>query len=455
MKHSNLIIIGSGPGGYRAAVYAAQNGLSVTIIEAAEMGGTCLNHGCIPTKTLCRNAQILDTLKDSSIFGLKGSGYSIDYGAIRQRKEQVICQLRKGIESLMHTPGIDFIHGFASFKDPKTIVVDEELYTADNIIIATGSDSKQLPIDGINLSGVMDSTQFLDIDHIPHRLCIIGAGVIGMEIASIFNSLGSKVTVIEYLKECLPVLDSDIAKRLRQTLSKRGVDFSMQSAVKSINESLSDTYVRQLTVNYDKKGKPMIIDTDIVLVSTGRKPNVDGLNLESAGVTYSAKGIDVNSDFRTNIDGVYAVGDVNGKCMLAHAATFQGIHVINTILGKTDKIDFNIMPSAIFTNPEAASVGLSEEQLKSMNIPFKCFKGFYRSNGKALAINETEGMIKLFYNSSENGRIIGCHAFGAHSSDIVQEIAALINRKTTITELSNIIHIHPTLSEILHDMVMQ
>lgn len=454
MIHSDLIIIGSGPGGYRAAHHAALHGLSVVIIEKAEAGGTCLNRGCIPTKTLCRNAEIVDTLRHANTFGLMGEGYSLDFGRVMERKQEIVGQLRSGVETLMQTPGITLVRGTASFADAHTVAVGNEQYTAENIIIATGSDSKCPPIEGTTLPGVVTSTELLDIDHLPKRLCIIGAGVIGMEFASVFSSFGSNVTVIEFLKECLPVLDSDIAKRLRQTIGKRGVEFYMQSAVKSITQTDTEDRTKQLTVSFEKKGKPVSIDADMVLIATGRKPCTEGLALEQAGIEHSPKGIVVDDDFQTNVSGVYAIGDVNGRCLLAHAATFQGLHVVNRILKRPDDIRFDVMPSAIFTNPEAASVGLSEDQLKAEQRPYECRKGFYRSNGKALAMNETDGMIKLLVDITNDQRIVGCHAFGAHSADMVQEIAALMNNGTTLQQLSNIIHIHPTMSEILHDMAL-
>ena len=454
MIHSDLIIIGSGPGGYRAAHHAALHGLSVVIIEKAEAGGTCLNRGCIPTKTLCRNAEIVDTLRHADTFGLMGEGYSLDFGRVMERKQEIVGQLRSGVETLMQTPGITLVRGTASFADAHTVAVGNEQYTAENIIIATGSDSKCPSIEGTTLPGVVTSTELLDIDHLPKRLCIIGAGVIGMEFASVFSSFGSNVTVIEFLKECLPVLDSDIAKRLRQTIGKRGVEFYMQSAVKSITQTDTEDRTKQLTVSFEKKGKPVSIDADMVLIATGRKPCTEGLALEQVGIEHSPKGIVVDDDFQTNVSGVYAIGDVNGRCLLAHAATFQGLHVVNRILNRPDDIRFDVMPSAIFTNPEAASVGLSEDQLKAEQRAYECRKGFYRSNGKALAMNETDGMIKLLVDTTNDQRIVGCHAFGAHSADMVQEIAALMNSGTTLQQLANIIHIHPTLSEILHDMAL-
>ena len=650
MNNSDLIIIGSGPGGYRAAHFAATNGLSVVIIEAKEAGGTCLNRGCIPTKTLCRNAEVVETVRKAAAFGAEASLGTIDFAKVMERKDQVVSQLRSGIELLMQTPGITFVKGTASFKDAHTVAEGDELYTAKNIIIATGSEAKMPPIEGINVPGVVTSTELLALTTLPRRLCIIGAGVIGMEFASIFSSLGSEVKVIEFLKECLPTLDSDIAKRLRQAISKRGVDFSMQSGVKSIREENAEDGSRQFVVTFEKKGKASEVSADIVLVATGRRAVVEGLDLEAAGiecgrtgivvddnfqtnvegvyaigdvngrcmlahaatfqglhvvrrilgkednirfdimpsaifttpeaasvgksednrkdagteyvcrkgvigmefasifsslgsevkvieflkeclptldsdiakrlrqaiskrgvdfsmqsgvksireenaedgsrqfvVTFEKKGkasevsadivlvatgrravvegldleaagiecgrtgIVVDDNFQTNVEGVYAIGDVNGRCMLAHAATFQGLHVVRRILGKEDNIRFDIMPSAIFTTPEAASVGKSEDNLKDAGTEYVCRKGFYRSNGKALAMDATDGMIKLFV-TPEDGRILGCHAYGAHSSDIIQEVAALMNKDATVSELADIIHTHPTLSEVLHDI---
>ena len=452
MVKTDLIIIGSGPGGYRSACYAAARGLSVTVFESAEAGGTCLNCGCIPTKSLCRNAEVIDTLRDASALGLESLSYNLDFGKIMERKNSVVAQLRNGVETLMRTPGITFVNKKAKLTSGHTVVTDEEEYTAGDIIIATGSHAKIPPIKGAQLQGVVTSTELLDIPSVPKRLCIVGAGVIGMEFASAFSSFGSEVTVVEFMKEALPTLDSDIAKRLRQTIGKRGVTFHMQTAVKEIEEKTDSCGARVLNVITDKKGKTLEVEADTVLIATGRSANTDGLGLDEAGIEYDSKGIHTDDDFATNVPHIYAIGDVNGKCMLAHAATFQGIHVVNHILGTPDGIRPDIMPSAIFTNPEAASVGLSEDRCKELGLEYTCKKGFFRSNGKALAMNETDGMVKLI--SDSDGRIIGCHMFGAHASDMVQEITALMNAGVTSSRLAEIIHIHSTLSEILCDMCL-
>ena len=395
MEKADLIIIGAGPGGYRAAEYAAKQGLKVAIFEAGEVGGTCLNVGCIPTKTYVHSATFAEA---------------------RERMAQVVPQLRQGVEGILSHPNITLVREKAAFVDAHTV----NDYTADNIIIATGSETKWLPIEGVKTDPrVVDSTGLLQLETLPKRLAIIGAGVIGMEFASVFSRFGSEVTVIEYLKECLPALDSDIAKRLRKTLEKRGITFKMKTAV----QNLSD------------------IDADVILMATGRKPRTEGLNLEALGVTLAPNGaIPVDEDFEVN-------SHLNARQMLAHAAEMQAVHVVNQILGKTDGIRFDIMPAAIFTSPEAACVGPTEDQLKAQGIAYECRKSFWRANGKALAMGETEGMLKLFVNPV--GGILGCHAYGAHSADIIQEVSVLMCKHTTLSELADMVHIHPTLSEIL------
>ena len=401
MNKTDLIIIGAGPGGYRAAEYAAKQGLKVAIFEGDEVGGTCLNVGCIPTKTYVHAASFIEA---------------------RERMAQVVFQLRSGVESILSHPNITLIREKGSFVDAHTV----NDYTADNIIIATGSETKWLSVEGVGTDPrVVDSTGLLQLDTLPKKLCIIGAGVIGMEFASVFNRFGSEVTVIEYLKECIPALDSDIAKRLRKLLEKRGVSFKMKTAVQSLTD----------------------IEADVILMATGRKPRVQP-DFAQAGFAYDErKGIAVDDNYETTVKGVYAIGDVNGSQMLAHAAEMQAVRAVNHIVGKQDGIRFDIMPAAIFTEPEAACVGPTEDQLKEQGIPYVCKKSFWRSNGKALAMNETEGMLKLFVNP--DGLILGCHAYGAHSADIIQEVSVLMCKGTTIDQLADMVHIHPTLSEIL------
>ena len=403
MKECDLIIIGAGPGGYRAAEYAAKLGLKVVIFEGSEVGGTCLNVGCIPTKTYVHSATFAEA---------------------RERMAIVVGQLRQGVEGILSHPNITLVREKGMFADAHTVGD----YTADNIIIATGSETKWLPIKGVDNPRVVDSTGLLQLETLPKRLAIIGAGVIGMEFASVFNRFGSEVTVIEFLKECLPALDSDIAKRLRKYIEKQGVTFKMKTAVENIAD----------------------IDADVVLMATGRKPRVQA-DFANIGIEYDERtGINVDENFETTKKGIYAIGDVNGKQMLAHAAEMQAVHAVNHILGKKDSIRFDIMPAAIFTTPEAACVGPTEDQLKEQGCAYECRKAFWRANGKAMTMNETEGMLKLF-SEPDAGRILGCHAFGAHSADIIQEVSSLMCRDTTVAQLRDMVHIHPTLGEILSE----
>ncbi len=439
MTKTDLIIIGAGPGGYRAAEYAAKQGLTVVIFEADQVGGTCLNVGCIPTKSFARDAEIIRTLNNAEDFGLNGLDYEFDFQKVVQRKNEVLSSLRSGIETLLAHPNITFVKAEAQFVDAHTVKADGQEYEAAHIIVATGSVPKTLRLEQPVSRRVLDSSDLLSLDHLPERLCIIGAGVIGMEFASIFNGFGTEVTVVEFLKECLPVLDADIAKRLRKTLEKQGVTFHMQSGVTAITEDG--------VMFTDKKGNAVTIAADEVLMAVGRAPRVFA-HFNHAGFEFSERtGIVVNEHLQTTVPHIYAIGDVNGRQMLAHAAEMQAVHVVNQILGKSDDIRLDIMPAAIFTQPEAACVGLSEDLCKEHGIDYVCKKSFWRANGKALAMNESDGLLKLMV--SPQGAILGCHAYGAHAADLIQEVSALMCRQTTVEQLAHIVHIHPTLSEIL------
>lgn len=412
---TDLIIIGCGPGGYQAAAYAARNGLKVVIFDGRHAGGTCLNAGCIPTKSLLFDAARHTPLDEAMA-----------------RKTAIVEQLRQGIEQLMSLPGITFVHAHARFTGPHSVEADGQLYEAPHIIIATGSVAKLPPIPDINRPEVMTSTELLNIPTLPRKLAIIGAGVIGMEFACIFHNMGSEVEVYEFQKECLPTIDKDIAKRLRKQMEKEGVKFHMGTSVASVAS----------------------LEADAVLVATGRKANVEGLQLETAGIAPSANGIETDDNMQTKVSGVYAIGDVNGRSMLAHAAEFQGFRAVNHILGRKDSIRFNIMPAAVFTTPEVAGVGLSDAACKEQGVPVKVRKGLFRANGKAMTMNATEGLLKLVIAEADD-RILGCHVMGPHAADIVQEVAVLMNMNATATRLRDIIHIHPTLGEILHEAVME
>ena len=446
----------------------------MTIIEEVHAGGTCLNCGCIPTKALCHDAE-----------------NPTDFSAAMARKDAIVNQLRSGVEQLMQMPGIRFVRGHGSLQADGSVKVqtsdDEEIIKADNIILATGSRAKLPPIPGIDLPGVITSTELLTIDHVPARLCIVGAGVIGLELAGVFAAYGSEVTVIEFMKECLPQMDSDIAKRLRKQLEKRGITFYMGAGVKEIkplsnsprggedsqspgnepngNEALPPTGEawRGASVIFEQKGKVLSVEADVVLIATGRKPNTEGLNLEAAGIATDPRGfIPVDENFKViatpfpkgvepqegaSQPSLYAIGDVNGRQMLAHAAEAQAHRVVNHILGRKDGLRLDIMPAAVFTTPEVACVGPTEEQLKAENRDCIVHKATFRANGRALCIGETEGLVKLITDTDD--RLLAAHIMGPHAADLVQEVTAYITLGATLQQLRETVHIHPTLSEVL------
>ena len=452
-----IIIIGAGPGGYETALLAAKRGVEVILIEAGPVGGTCLNEGCIPTKAFCKNAEVLDGLREAAGFGVTGLSYGFDFKTVVERKNAVVDQLRGGVEGLLGHKNITLVRGKASFKDPYTVYVDGQEYIADYIIIATGSVSASLPIPGADLPGVMTSKEILDIEEVPKRLCVIGGGVIGLEFASIFRSFGSDVSVLEYCKDILPRFDTDLAKRLKQSLGKREIDINTQAQVTGISENDGE-----YTVSFTRKGKEESVVADKVLMAVGRRANLDSLNLSDVGIECSRRGVAVNEVMQTNVPHIYAIGDINGSMMLAHAATFQGIVALDHIMGIDNEIDLSVMPAAVFTSPEAASVGLTEDECKDKAIPVKCLKSFFRANGKAVTMGETDGFCKIVVAAEpkegdlspyEPGRILGCHMYGPHSSDIIQEACALISRKATLEQFRDIIHTHPTLTEVLQSAV--
>ena len=486
MVNMKIIIIGAGPGGYETALLAAKRGVEVVLIESGPVGGTCLNEGCIPTKAFCKNAEVLDGLREAEAFGVTGLSYGFDFNAVTARKNAVVEQLRGGVEGLLGHKNITLVRGKASFKDDHTVVVthvdslrhceerSDVAISADYIIIATGSVSASLPIPGAEMAGILTSKEILDLQEVPKRLCVIGGGVIGLEFASIFRSFGSEVTVLEYFKEILPRFDSDLSKRLKQSLSKRGIEICTQAQVTGVEilrcaqddsrgaqddsrgaqddsrsaQDDSDVY----RVTYTRKGKEESVEADKVLMAVGRKANVASLNLADVGIEFTPKGIIVDDKtMQTNIPHIYAIGDINGKMMLAHAATFQGIVALDHIMGIENEIDLKVMPAAVFTSPEAACVGMTEEECKEAGIPIRCLKSFFRANGKAVTMGEIDGFCKLIV--SEDGRILGCHLYGPHASDIVQEACALITRKATLKEFESIIHTHPTLTEVLQSAV--
>ncbi|MCM1483401.1 MAG: dihydrolipoyl dehydrogenase [Muribaculaceae bacterium] len=431
MESYDLIIIGSGPGGYSTAATAAASGMKVMICERAELGGTCLNRGCIPTKALCHTATIALQMVQAAKEGLIAPEVpSIDFAAAMQRKAGIVAQLREGVE--MTLKDVTIIHGEASFTSPSTVEINGTEYTAPQIIVATGSRPATLDIPGAELA--IDSDALLNTTTLPESIVITGAGVIGMEFASILSALGVKTTVVEYCREILPPLDADIAKRLRTILKRRGINIITSATVKAIHPGL--------TVEYESKGRTSAIDADAVLMAVGRRPVLPA-GLTELGVTLDRRGfIEVDSSMRTSIPGIYAVGDVNGRCMLAHAAEAQG----RVAIGHPMNLD--VIPSAVFTYPECAMAGPTEEQCRNTGLDIITGQATFRANGKAVAMGETDGLIKVIA-MRDGARIIACHICGPHAADLIAEPALAIAHGLTAADLLTTIHAHPTLSEVL------
>ncbi len=413
------------------AAELAAAGRKVILIERDRLGGTCLNRGCIPTKCLCAAASALLLISTASQFGIDVGQVTPDYSRTAARSNSVIDQLRQGIETMLRD--VEVIHGEATLKQDKIISVNGEDLTADHIIIATGSKPASLDIPGAALA--ITSDEFLSLTELPQRVAIIGGGVIGLEFASIISAFGREVTVIEYCKEILPPFDSEIAKRLRTMLSRRGIKFVTSARVTSIEQGLR--------INYEAKRGHDSIEADLAIMAVGRRPVIPS-GAEEAGIELDSRGfIKVDELMQTSVSGIYAVGDVNGLCMLAHAAAAQARRAIGS------DVNLDVIPSAVFTQPEAAMVGLTEDQAKAKDYDIMIGKASYASNGKALAMGEADGTIKIIF-ARESGFILGCHIIGPHASDLIAEVAALMFGMTTREELADeLVHGHPTLSEII------
>ncbi len=426
----DLIIIGAGPGGYELALKAAKKGLDVLLIEKSKLGGVCLQDGCIPTKTLYRVASVINESTKYESLGIKNNPLQIDYLKVLERKENVTKTLEEGIKFSLEKAKVELIYGEGKLLTSNKVSVDNKIYEGKYIVIATGSSPIMIP----GFPEAIDSTALLNKNTIPEKLAIVGGGVIGIEMAGIFSALGSKVTVIEFMDRIIPLADKELSKRLLAYLKSQGIMFYLNSKAKAFADG---------KVLIDVKGEDVTISVDTVLVSVGRKPNVLNLGLEALGLNFTNKGISVNNNFQTNIPNIYAIGDVNAKMMLAHVATYQGYHVLNHILGEKNEIRFDIIPNCVFSFPELAWVGLTEEELESGT--YSSYKSLYRANGKAHALNETDGFVKILV---QNERIIGVHMIGYQATTLIQEMSSLMNLEITQSKFINIIHAHPTLNEI-------
>jgi dihydrolipoamide dehydrogenase len=439
----DLVIIGAGPGGFDTALHAKELGLDVTLIEKHKVGGTCLNYGCIPTKALYHNAKHIKDLKSIDEFGINIDQVSIDNDVIKTRKESIVSNQINNIRTSLKKAGVELIEGVGNIVSPNIVSVNGIEIETKNIVIATGSVPSKIQFDGDDFDIVHTSKDILSLEEWPKEMTIVGAGVIGCEMAGIFNQLGSNVTVIEYMDEILPPLDKDIKKRARNLYKRQGITMYTKAAFKKVIKK-EDGYLAV----FEQKGKEIAIPTDYVLLSTGRIPNFGGIDLAQLGIDYTKKGILVNEHKQTSIPNIYAIGDVNGELMLAHKATYDGIQVVHHILNHEANIHFEEVPSVVFTFPEIATVGKTEDQ---MTGDYRTNKYLFKTNAKAECLNETDGFVKLIVD--DNDRLVGAHIIGAHASDLIHEATSLIYNKMNINECKNIIHAHPTISEALSECI--
>lgn len=453
MTAKKMIVIGGGPGGYVAAIRGAQLGASVTVIESNKIGGTCLNDGCIPTKALYKSASLYHAMTETAQFGIHVDGFRLDMAGVQGHKQQVVGTLVDGVAALLKANRIDVISGKAHLMSNRQIAVitpegETTVLSADGIVIATGSEPMMPPIEGIDLEGVVTSEQILKFDFVPKKLTIIGGGVIGMEFAGIFNAFGSEVTVVEFADQILGQLDAEIVKRYAVQAKKQGIAIHKQTKAKQIRKLENQA----LVCTCEGKKGDFDIESDQILVSVGRIPRIRALNLDEAEIKYSLKGIEVTEHFETNQAGIYAIGDCNGKTMLAHAASHQAIEAVDHFMGISHEHSATPIPSCVFVNPEIASVGLTEEVLKDRGIDYLKSKFMFGANGKALTMGEGEGILKVL--SDKDGVLLGVHIMGPHASDLIHEATLALHQALDVNAIKGMIHAHPTLSEAFHEAVL-
>jgi len=449
---SDIAIVGAGPGGYVAGLRAAQLGAKVVLIEKDRVGGVCLNRGCIPTKTLLRTAEVLKLARKASDYGIVVSEVRLDWTAAQKRKDAVVRRLTGGVKLLLDKAGVRLLFGTARFVSPSVL----EVMTADGLervsardyVIATGSRPAPLPVPGLDGPDVLSSDEALALECLPESLLVIGGGPIGVEFATLFGACGVRVTIVEVLPRLLPTLDADLGAEVERLLKKAKVKVRTASKV---SKAAMRNGKHGVTIESDSK--ETVLEVDKTLLAVGRRPNVEELGLESIGLLVERTGIGVDEHMRTNVPHVYAVGDVTGGILLAHVASREGIVAVENALGRERVMNYAAVPSCVFTQPEVATVGLSEEQARQRGYDVKVGKFPFRASGKALAQGERNGLVKIVADS-QYGQILGLHIVGPHASDLIQEGTLALTLEATLDELDAAIHPHPTLSEALAEAAL-
>lgn len=447
----DIAIVGGGPGGYVAAIRGAQLGARVALVERERVGGVCLNHGCIPTKALLYSAEVLRLAREGEKYGVIGAGGAQpDFARMQSRKAQVVDTLVGGVEKLLKDHGVALFHGTAALDDPHTLRVspstDGETFSlrAGRVILATGSEPTPLPVPGAGLPGVLDSRDLLQLSELPPAIVVIGAGVIGMEMAVLLRLLGSEVTVVEMLPGILPPVEPELAKRFAVTVRQMGIVLQTGARVSEIVSGEDG----RLGVVYEGKKGPETAWGNKVLVATGRRPTAGGIDLERLGIARNGRAIAVDEHLQTSVPGIYAIGDCTGGALLAHRASYHGEVAVENALGHARAVDERAIPYCVYTWPELAGVGLTLEQAQAAGRPCAEARFPFTANGRALTMGETAGQVRLVYDPEE-GTILGMHLLGAHASELLAEATLAVQARLKVWEMAETVHAHPTLSEAL------
>ncbi len=451
----DLLVIGAGPGGYAAAIKASKEGLKTAIIEKEELGGTCLNHGCIPTKSFVKSANMYNDIINSELYGIKTENTSISISTIVNRKNNIVNTLKSGIEYLLKTNNVKLVKGEANIESLDCIKVKNDKVDIEinpkYLMLAMGSEAVKLNIPGTNLEGVLTSKEILNIETLPKTLTIIGGGVIGMEFAFIFASLGSKVTIIEYMDEILTALDDDILQEIKKCCEEKGIDVYTNAKAEEIIKDENGN----LITKFKQQNNEKYVTSEKVLMSVGRRANIQNQDWDKLKIklTERKNAIQVNDKMETSVKNVYAIGDVNGKVQLAHVATHQGMVAVDNMVNKESIMYYDNIPSVVFTMPEIAMTGMSETMAKKNNIPIKIGKIPFSSNGKALTEGKGKGFAKIIIDKNSN-QVLGGAVIGPHASDIIAVITNLVEIKANVEEAAETIYAHPTTSEVIHESLL-
>jgi len=451
----DVAVIGGGPGGYVAAIYAAKKGLKTVLVEKESLGGTCLNVGCIPTKAIVRSSEVFENINNSVEYGINTKEVSIDMKRVIERKDNIVKNLVGGIDYLLQKNSVEVVNGLGEIIDEHNIIAkgkrEEVNINAKNIIIATGSKISNIAIDGFDSEKVINSTKALEMKELPKSMVIIGGGVIGMEFAFIYANFGVEVAVIEYMPKVLPMMDDDVVSEIASIGKEKGIKYFTGSKVTKVQNSEDGKAV----VKFEKNGEEKLITCDKVLVAIGREPNIEGLGIDKVGIELNEKkkGIKVDKNLRTNIKNIYAIGDVNNEIGLAHVASHGAFIAVDNILGEDKKMDYSVIPSVVYTTPEVATVGITESEAKEKGLSIKIGKFPFMANGKALTYGEARGFVKVIKDSSTNN-LIGASIVGPHGSDLITILTLAIKNNLTEDQIKETIFAHPTTGEAVHEAVL-